>query len=244
MKVFIKCNKKYDFINVNTYIANEGFNKLGWETIKFIDISEIQNELSDVVIISGIQDVKTRLEQLGISYHSDNIDYPNSLKSFFGREIWQSSMNELLSIPIPKPIFIKPKGDLKRFTGKIISSQTDLIGIVDSHNFEIWCSEIMSFVTEWRCFVRYGKLIDVRQYKGAWDSKIDLSIVKNAIESFKNAPNAYAIDFGITDKGDLYIVEVNEGFAVGSYGMNPINYAKFLSARWAELTNTEDYANF
>ncbi|MFD0589275.1 ATP-grasp domain-containing protein [Paenibacillus sp. GCM10027627] len=25
-------------------------------------------------------------------------------------------------------------------------------------------------MTEWRCFIRYGEILDVRQYKGAWDS--------------------------------------------------------------------------
>jgi hypothetical protein len=39
-------------------------------------------------------------------------------------------------------------------------------------------------------------------------------------------------------------VEVNDGHSLGSYGISSHNYAKFLSARWAELTDTTDYLNF
>ena len=52
------------------------------------------------------------------------------------------------------------------------------------------------------------------------------------------------MDFGVTDKGETVLIEVNDGFAVASYGLFHIDYAKFLSARWAELTGTEDELNF
>lgn len=244
MLAFIKVNDKQDFINVNAYIANEGFTKLGWETVKFFDISGLQNIQKEAVIVSGIQDIRARLHQLNIAYQSDNTDYPMSLKAFFGRKIWQSTLHEILRQPLESPIFIKPKEDLKRFTGRVVANQNDFIGIFAQDDLAIWCSEVINFVTEWRVFVRYQEIIDVRQYKGAWDSRLDLVAVKKAIESYNNPPNAYAIDFGITDTGELNLVEVNEGFSVGSYGMNAIDYAKFLSARWAELTMTEDFAKF
>ncbi|WP_312869990.1 ATP-grasp domain-containing protein [Fontibacillus panacisegetis] len=28
-------------------------------------------------------------------------------------------------------------------------------------------SEIVDFKTEWRCFIRYGQILDIRYYKGA-----------------------------------------------------------------------------
>ena len=36
------------------------------------------------------------------------------------------------------------------------------------------------------------------------------------------------------------VLEINDGFALGSYGLDPIQYAKLLSARWAELTGIHD----
>jgi hypothetical protein len=48
----------------------------------------------------------------------------------------------------------------------------------DLSAYSIWCSDIIQIVTECRCFVRYKSLLDVRYYKGNWDSQLDLKIVK------------------------------------------------------------------
>ncbi|MBQ8961536.1 MAG: hypothetical protein IJ071_10060 [Ruminococcus sp.] len=40
------------------------------------------------------------------------------------------------------------------------------------------------------------------------------------------------------------LIEVNDGYALGCYGLFYIDYAKLLSARWAELTGTEDECAF
>jgi hypothetical protein len=42
----------------------------------------------------------------------------------------------------------------------------------------------------------------------------------------------------------MKLVEINDGHSLGTYGISPTNYAKFLSARWSELTKTKDYAHF
>jgi hypothetical protein len=52
------------------------------------------------------------------------------------------------------------------------------------------------------------------------------------------------MDIGIDSHGNCHLVEVNDGHSLGTYGIGPITYAKFLSARWSELTQTEDYLNF
>ncbi len=31
---------------------------------------------------------------------------------------------------------------------------------------EILCSEVVNFISEWRCFVRYGKIVGIRFYYG------------------------------------------------------------------------------
>ena len=64
------------------------------------------------------------------------------------------------------------------------------------------------------------------------------------MKDFKSSPSAYALDFGIDENDRMKLVEVNDGHSLGTYGISATNYAKFLSARWAELTKTKDYANF
>jgi hypothetical protein len=120
-----------------------------------------------------------------------------------------------------------------------------LIGCGDEReDTEIWCSEPVNFVTEWRCFVRYGEIIDVRKYKGNWRINFDYKIIEQALKKYQSSPKAYAMDFGVTEKGETLLVEVNNGYSLGCYGLFYLDYAKFLSAKWAEMTQTEDYCDF
>lgn len=58
------------------------------------------------------------------------------------------------------------------------------------------------------------------------------------------APAAFALDVGCTRAGATLVVEINDGYALGAYGLTPLAYAKFLSARWAQLSGTKDYGDF
>lgn len=245
MKAFIQTNQQGDFYNVNAFVANEGFVTLGWETIKYHTVDDITDDEPETVIVGGIGNVRKRLQRFGIGKPQVEIDYPIELQSFLGRRVWASTAAEVLQDETMRNIFIKPQKETKKFVGKLVREQRDFIGIIDPvEPVPVWCSDPVQFVTEWRCFVRYGELWDVRQYKGRWDSKIDLDIVQQAIAAFTQAPQAYAMDFGIDDKGSMKLVECNDGHSLGTYGIDSIKYAKFLAARWAQMTGTTDYARF
>ena len=73
----------------------------------------------------------------------------------------------------------------------------------------------------------------------------DPEVIRKAVQDYKTAPAGYSLDFGLTDTGKTLLIEVNDGYALGSYGLFYIDYAKLLAARWAELTGTEDeYKDF
>jgi hypothetical protein len=245
MKAYIQTDKTGNFYNVNAFIANEGFDLLGWETQKYFLVDEIEDNDPETLVVGGIGNVRKRLKRLGIENPLNDIDYPSELTNYLGRKVWASTIEDLFDNQQNWNVFIKPKNDTKKFVGKVVKEYKDFIGLVDKNNpTEIWCSEIVNFKTEWRCFIRYNSILDIRQYKGLWDSKLDLNIIQNAVDDFKNSPNAYALDFGIDEHNKMKLVEVNDGHSLGSYGISSTNYAKFLSARWAELTKTKDYANF
>lgn len=141
-------------------------------------------------------------------------------------------------------VFIKPVED-KKFTGVVVRGTKDLVGCgTYGEDPEILCSEVVNFVTEWRCFVRHGKILDIRRYKGNWRLHFDYKVVENLVLHYKSAPNGYAVDFGLTDKGDTLLIEVNDGYDLGHYGLFSLDYAKLLSARWSELTSTIDECDF
>jgi hypothetical protein len=175
--------------------------------------------------------------------HVSDIDYPSSLSAYYGRRIWETTSRDFLEQK-EYPLFIKPKQG-KLFTGFVCRNEAAIAGrFSPEEDLPVYCSEVRSIRTEWRCFIRYGEILDIRRYKGELGSVYSLSKTREMITAYTDAPAAYAIDLGLTSDGDTIIVEVNDEYSLGSYGLDPLLYAKLLSARWAELTGTEDECAF
>lgn len=245
MKAYIQTDTTGEFYNVNAFIAYEGLKNFGYEIEKFVDADEISDSNPENIIVGGIGNVRKRLKNLNIIRPDKEIDYPEELKPFLKRRIWESTINQIFADKNSWPIFIKPKTETKLFAGKVIQNEMDFLGIINEEkDIEVLCSELIDFKTEWRCFIRYKKILDIRRYKGNWDTKIDVKTVQTAIDSFITQPNSFALDFGVNEQGETILVEVNDGHSLGTYGLSSAHYAKFLSARWSELSQTEDYLNF
>lgn len=239
MKVYIRKNKNNEFDNVNFFLANEGFKQLGYEIVYYHNYKEIEGNNKEDIVVDGVKEVQSILKSFNIETLS--FDYPEELEKYLQRKIWQSKLSDIIYDEKKWNIFIKPY-DRKVFNGTIVSKITDLRKVNGVNpETKIWCSEILKFVSEWRCFVLYGEILDVKRYNGDWSKTINPNIAFNAVKDFSSAPVAYALDFGVTEDGETVLIEVTEGFSVGSYGLDSISYAKFLSARWAELTKTKDY---
>lgn len=243
MKAYIQTGADGEPYNVNAFVAKTGFKSLGFETFPFQDVDEIEDHDPEAIFVGGVGSVRKRLDVLGFLPPVVELEYPSSLLSYCNRKIWVSTLQEIACDEDQWGIFIKPKST-KVFEGRTIRSFQDFIGLDPTSDMEIWCSDLISVETEWRCFVRYQELLDVRYYKGAWDAQLNVDLVRRAIQDFEEAPAAYCLDFGVDTDGTFYLIEVNDGHSLGSYGMGAISYAKFLSARWAEMTNTTDYLNF
>lgn len=242
MKVYIQCDGTGMPYNLNTYSAMLGFRQMGFETILFYDPKELKNSELNDVIAGGVGRVRGRLEEFGII--PAEIDYPKELMPYLGRRIWQSTIKEVIQAQHRWPLFMKPLTG-KLFPGKVVASERDLIGSFQpKSNPAVLCSEVLSFRREWRCFVRYGKILDIRSYKGDLRAAYDYHVIAAAVRDYQSAPAAYGIDFGITSNGETRLVEVNDGYSLGSYGLDPLLYAKLLAARWAEITRTEDECAF
>lgn len=242
MKVYVQSYPNNFPHNYNFFNAYEGFLDMGAEIIHFCNPHGLQDSKDIDIVVGYVGTVRDRLNQLG--FETPEMDYPNQLINYVGRRIWKSNINTISSHSELWPVFVK-SSENKRITGKVITSIHDLIGCGESGcNAEVYCSEVVKFLAEWRVFVRYGQILDVRPYKGDWRIHYNPSVIENCIKDFKSAPAGYAIDFGVTEDGRTLLIEVNDGYSLGCYGLNKYSYAKLLSARWAELTNTEDQYNF
>lgn len=242
MKIFVQCDKNGLPLNYDFFNAYAGFKEMGFETVFFYNDEQLKKSEKNDVIVAFFGPVKSRLRDFGIEV--PNIDYPDSINKYFGRKIWKSTIDTINSNPDLWNVFVKPVNN-KTFNGRIVRQTKDLIGCgMCGIDQEVYVSEIVNFVSEYRIFVRYGKVIDVRHYKGDWRVYPDHKVIENCVNDFKDAPKVYAIDFGVTDDGKTLVVEVNASCCIGSYGLDVIKYAKFRSARWSELTNTEDECAF
>lgn len=242
MKVYIQADHKGRPYNINAFSAMLGFEQMGFQTILFSSLSELETVAETNIVVGGVGWVKAFLEQREIRLK--DIDYPMQLNMFYGREIWNTTTKELLSQKLEKPIFVKPKLG-KQFNGFVYTSERDLIGrITASQNVEVYCSEVLKIEEEWRCFIKYGEILDIKRYAGRLGFCYDFELVKQMVEQYSKSPKGYALDIGVTDQGKTVIIEINDGYSLGSYGLDSLLYAKLLSARWAEITGTEDKCDF
>lgn len=244
MRAYINQDNSGEWASTNCYAAADGFKQMGWEVIPFAKFAELPNDDPANIVVSHIDDVEGALRALGCPV-PPALDYPTALQPFLGRRMWQSTINAIAADPAQWPVFVKPILARKKFTGVLVRHFRDLIGSGDqAENTPVWCAEPVHFLAEWRCFVRYGEVLAAQPYRGDWRVHFNPAVVEAAVAAYQDGPKAYALDIGVTDQGATLVVEVNEGYSIGSYGLPPLRYAKFLSTRWAELTNTEDACNF
>lgn len=137
------------------------------------------------------------------------------------------------------PVFVKPVLG-KQFDGKLIKSLKDLVGMGSQEDRQIWCSEPIELVAEYRYFIKYTKLLDVRRYKGDFKILPNFYIIEKCIQDYISQPAAYSLDFGITKEGQTVLIEVNDAYALGNYGLFHLDYAKMISARWSQIVGIPD----
>lgn len=219
------------------FYARRGFSLLGVETVPFTWGDDIvaMEDLGPTVGISGyIGDVRTGLRKLGRPIPAA-LDYPEPLKPFLGRRIWESSLGAVRSGI--DTVFVKPH-EQKLFTGFVWSN--DIASRMRTFAFQsdtpVWCAEVVDFVSEWRSFVLRQEVLDCRPYRGDWSVAPTKAVVTEAVAAMgPGAPAAYALDWGVTRDGRTLLIEQNDATALGHYGLNPVSYARMLSARWYEL---------
>ncbi len=223
------------------YAAHEGMRHLNVETAPFHWVDDVDSftDLGPTVGIAGyVGDVWRGLRKLGKAIPPP-LDYPEALTDFCGRAIRKGVLGEVREMP--GPIFVKPR-ELKAFTGFTWQGPMDEVSrrrVVTQHDsMPVWISKPVNFVAEYRAFILYRKVIDVRRYKGNWSVVPSKDIVIAGMKAMgRKAPHAYTLDWGVTDDGRTLLVEANDGYSFGHYGMHQVSYARMLSARWAELTS-------
>jgi hypothetical protein len=229
--------------NRNCYAAYEGFHERGADVRLFVpvdhctpDKSKLTLDLDGDALVHGtIPVVHAALRSLGVTPPAP-LDYPESLSGFLGRRVWESTLGEVRDQK-SWPVFAKPRHSGKAFTGQVVRAFRNLLSTSElPDDYPVWASEVVPFTSEWRVFVLQGEVQDVRPYgSGPYRTAPDPERIAAMIEAYADSPVAFALDVGVAD-GSTYLVEANDAYSLGTYGLEPMLYAKMIHARWAQMS--------
>ena len=135
--------------------------------------------------------------------------------------------------------FVKPL-HTKLFTGMVfndatisqLSSYPDDVQILIAKPFE------SSILNETRCYVNNGRIIDARNYAGDFRISPDWNWIDTYLVSLNQTPSAFSIDVGVLENGRNVIIEYNDMWAIGNYGLENTEYFRLLSDRYFEIMTT------
>lgn len=147
------------------------------------------------------------MKRLGIEYSYN--DYPECLEPYLHRTVWEDTLGNVKrgmfeDLYFHKPVFIKPKDRLKRFTGFVLETIDDLCNCKGaSDQTKIWCSEPVRFTSEFRCY-----FIDDEYQKDLF-GEIYIPKVSMVMDTWVNPYKCCAIGSfrKEIDEGDLYKVK-------------------------------------
>lgn len=230
-------------INADIQNAIDGFEYLGYD-VKYISLEEIMSGMRDFAartspFICSIDGMRKIFSNIG--KNPAPIDYPKEIveAGLCGRTILKMPLHEAIkkfeSTEIP--LFIKPV-TTKLFDGILVSKKEDLnfFGTI-STNPDAYVSEKIDILSEYRIYVHNGKMVHSCCYEGDFRLAPDYVYVYNMITAYKSAPVAYTIDIAILDDDRNVLMEFNDFWAIGSYGLKSWDYAQMLADRYEEIIN-------
>jgi len=242
---YVERTIKGEWLNINCFSSQTGFYHRGIFVEGFV-ASEVDNlplTGSDTIVHGSVTSVRKALARLGCEPPAAKL--PMELQHHLGRSSRESMLGEVrekvLSNRLEESVFIKPANAQKAFTGQVISGIMDLMS--SNHlpdDLVITIQSAVEFLSEWRVFVLEGRILNISHYTGNPTLFPDLNPIRSFIEEYTGQPEsfcAYGADFGVIDQsGKTVLIELNDSFSLGSYGLNSISYAAMIEARWNQLT--------
>lgn len=224
--------------SINRQTALVGFTLRG-EEVHLFDREALETLplTADDIVVGGIGIVHRALKRLGLAIPALP-SVPPSLAEFAGRKTWRGPLIEARhAVERGEALFVKPLPDqTKLFTGQPLRAFADLLKTAHlPDDMQVDCTELTPFLSEYRTFVMHGEIVDLRPYSGDPLVFPDPELIHRAVAAYREAPASYALDVGVVEDGRTLLVEVNDSYATGAYGLAPLRYAAWIAARWAEL---------
>ena len=241
MNVYIKSYNNFPVLHEGVICLEEFKNRIS-DIYLYEEFDEIPLN-RNTLLIAPIDDTKRFFKEMGWKVDM-SLTFPLSIPAkYWGRYIQRFKKNtqnkyqlELFAQGFCYPLFIKPL-NVKEFEPGIIKSSEELIQVLSSFssNFPFIISEVVNFISEWRAYVVDRKLVGVFNYLGDFKIHPDYEFIENLIKDFKNSPISYCIDVGICEDNTTKLVECNDFWSLGNYGLSPKLYVNGITTRWREI---------
>jgi len=141
-------------------------------------------------------------------------------------------------------LFIKPV-EIKLFTGLILDGcKYSCLESLDK-NVKVMAYDVFNspIISEWRLYILNKKIVDAHCYSGNFKISPDYSYVRHVLkQNNEDFPVSYTIDIAILESTEEVVVEFNDMWAIGNYGVPNDLYLKMLKERYYEITGL--YKNF
>lgn len=158
------------------------------------------------------------------------------------RESWTMTLDAVRqNIENGETWFVKPFQQ-KLFSGLVvdkysISSLREFAGDLEVRVYKV----LPNILSEWRVYILNDRIEDIRHYSGAfmvfpdWDK---IRFLQTKTPKSISFPRTYVMDVGITsDNYTHHIIEYNDMYAIGNYGVPNDLYYTMLRTRYFDIMN-------
>lgn len=252
MRVYIQQCLFGEPITCNARVAEYWFQFKGYDVVYFtqnglrdglID-DHLIGDSDNTILFGGVGTICEALLRAGRPA-PPNIDIPDSISRYALRNTWPSTMGRVRSMVINNshllPLHVKPRDRHKLFNGTVMSRFRDLIPSSSVSDDEpVLIQDVVKFRSEWRATVLRDRIINVAHYVGDPLLFPDRRTMEAGLADFVDRPIGFSMDWGILDNDRTALVEVNDGFSLGNYGVRGCDYVALIEARWRQLMGLPD----
>jgi len=190
--------------------------------ISYEVIEDIPIDISNRdVYVGSVDFIREVFKRLGVKYKP----LPNS-----NREYMILPLKEAMEL---RRVFIKPLS-MKLFTGFIYEGYKYTCLNDVPLDTEVMVYDLLDIVSEWRTYIYRNEVLGTYNYSGDPLIFPNKEFLENT-RLEKNKPIAYVIDVGILKDNSNVIIEFNDMWAIGNYGLPNYLYTRSLIARFKEI---------
>ena len=219
------------------YSAKMGAKQMGHTVKTFESYSEIPSDPYNVVV-GSVEMCSWWLENNG--YVLPTLIDLTPFKTYLRRnsQIWTTEdVRENLKWG-KGPLFVKPAHRIKAFTGFVASDVLMFDIFSERYQGEVIVQDVIDIVSEHRVYVNNNQIVGCKHYSGdclRFPQRCIVNLVHGtAMECIDH--HSYCMDFAVLANGHTVLIELNDGWAIGNYGLDPKTYYLFVRDRWLQIT--------